>query len=131
MRNHKALLRQLVSYGAIGFLQIGLDWLTFVTLTFFNVPATPANISGRILGASVGFWLNGKWTFAEGGNTALSRQALARYLATWLFTTALSTLVVSMVDHSHGLHWAWVVKPVSDAVLAAVAFTISKFWVYR
>ena len=126
-----ALMRQLVSYGAVGFIQIGLDWLTFVVLTYLGIHATPANLAGRILGASAGFWLNGKWTFSDGGKAVLSRKAMARFVATWALTTALSTLIVSLVDQSHGLHWAWLVKPIADAFLAVLGFTISKFWIYR
>jgi putative flippase GtrA len=125
------LLRQIFRYGAVGVGQIGLDSLTFIGLTFIGTPPGPANIAGRVLGACAGFWLNGKWTFANQGTAGLSRKSLLRFLASWLLTTTLSTLIVSLVDQSHGLHWAWLVKPVADGMLAALGFAISKFWIYR
>ena len=131
MRTDSTLIRQVASFGAVGLLQIGIDWVTFVVLTFVGAPAAPANVSGRILGACMGYWLNGKWTFAEGGKPSLSRKSLLRYITTWLVTTVISTLVVLLVDRAHGLHWAWLVKPVSDATLAALGFAVSKFWIYR
>lgn len=131
MPAYPLLMRQVLSYGAVGFIQIGLDWLTFVALTFLGLPPSPANVCGRVLGATAGYLLNGKWTFASSGKSTLSRRALMRFLASWALTTALSTLIVSMVDQSHGLHWAWIVKPFADAMLAALGFTISKFWIYR
>lgn len=131
MQIRRALLRQIIIYGFVGVAQIGLDWLTFVSLTFLGISAVPANVSGRILGACAGFWLNGKWTFAKEGKPLLSRKAMLRFVAAWLLNTALSTLIVSLVDQSHGLYWAWIVKPIADAFLAALGFTISKFWIYR
>jgi len=29
------------------------------------------------------------------------------------------------------MHAAWMVKPAADLLLAALGFTISKYWVYR
>jgi putative flippase GtrA len=126
-----ATMRQVVSYGFVGLVQIGLDWACFIVLTSLGVPPGPANVAGRVAGAMAGFWANGKWTFAERGQARVSRIALYRFIATWLATTALSTLVVLLVNQNHGLHWAWVVKPVADALLAAIGFTLSKFWIYR
>jgi putative flippase GtrA len=131
MQLNSTLFRQVASFGAVGLLQIVIDWMTFVVLTFAGAPAAPANVSGRILGACMGYWLNGKWTFADGGKPSLSRKSLLRYLATWIVTTAISTLVVLLVDRAQGLHWAWMVKPVSDSTLAALGFAVSKFWIYR
>jgi putative flippase GtrA len=131
MRIHSKLFRQLLSFGAVGFLQIAIDWFTFVVLTLGSAPAAAANVVGRVVGAVLGYWLNGKWTFKTNGQSSLSRTALLRFIVTWLVTTAMSTLIVLIVDRAHGLHWAWLVKPVSDALLAAFGFTLSKFWVYR
>ncbi len=131
MPAYPVFARQVVSYGAVGVIQIVLDWLTFVALTALGLPAMPANVMGRVFGACAGFWLNGKWTFSSGSTSALSRKSVIRFAIAWLVTTALSTMIVSLVDNSHGLHWAWIIKPVADAFLAALGFTISKFWIYR
>ncbi|MDF4002844.1 GtrA family protein [Luteibacter sp. PPL552] len=115
----------------MGIIQLVLDWITFVCLTYAGVPATPSNICGRVLGACAGFWLNGKWTFSHEERSVLSQKAMGRFVASWVLTTVLSTLIVSLVNHDHGLHWAWIAKPVADAVLAALGFAISKYWIYR
>lgn len=124
----RALLRQIISYGVVGFVQIGLDWLCFVLLTSTGIPPGSANVFARIIGAGVGFWLNGKWTFSK---ARLSHTALVRFVVSWAFTTTFSTAIVMLVDQAHGLHWAWIAKPIADALLAALGFTISKFWIYR
>jgi len=125
------LVRQVTSYGVVGLVQIALDWLCFVILTALGLPPGPANVCGRVAGASAGFWLNGKWTFRDPEKAPLSTRALARFVVSWTATTAISTLIVLLVSEGHGLHWAWVIKPIADAALAAAGFAVSKFWIYR
>ena len=124
------LLRQGGSYLAIGLLQLFVDWLAFVVLSGAGMAVEPANVLGRITGAALGFWLNGRITFA-GDDTAVGRRQLARFLAMWLVTTAISTWGVAHVDRMVGLTWAWLAKPVIDLGLSAVQFVLSRHWVYR
>src|SRR5690606_8590592 len=58
------LLRQGSQYFAIGILQLLVDWALFVAATALGLHAVPANLLGRISGAALGFWLNGRYTFA-------------------------------------------------------------------
>lgn len=131
MRAPPAVVRQVIRFGVVGFFQLGLDWLTFFLLTLVGTVPGLANVAGRVLSASVGFWVNGKWTFASGDKPSISRRALVRYVILWVANTAISTLIVSLVDQAHGLHWTWAVKPVADAILAALGFAVSKYWIYR
>jgi putative flippase GtrA len=124
------LLRQGGSYFVIGLLQLSLDWLMFVMLSGFGLAVVPANIAGRVTGALLGFWLNGRFTFS-GENTAVGQRQLARFLLMWLATTAISTWAVDHVDEAVGLRWAWLAKPVIDLALSAVQFLVSRHWVYR
>jgi hypothetical protein len=36
-----------------------------------------------------------------------------------------------LVGHSAGLQYAWLAKPVVEAVLAVASFFISRYWIYR
>ena len=45
--------------------------------------------------------------------------------------SVLSTLAVMGLDQLHGLHAAWLGKPLVDAVLAALGFLAAKYWIYR
>jgi putative flippase GtrA len=125
------LWKQGASYGLVGVIQIGADWLLFVLLTQFGVASAIANVAGRVSGATLGFVLNGKWTFASEGKAALRIKHLGRYSVSWAVMTLLSTLVVSTTAHFNGLHMAWLVKPIADLALAALGFTASKYWIYR
>lgn len=113
-----------------GGLQWLVDWLVLVVLSAAGLPVIAANIAGRISGACLGFWLNGRITFAS-DDTAVGRRQLGRFFLMWLGTTVVSTLVVVRADVLFGLHWAWLIKPALEAVLGTVGFVLSRHWIYR
>lgn len=125
------LLRQGGHYIAFGVLQLVLDWMLFVALTATGVPAAPANLAGRTCGAMLGFWLNGRYTFAEGPERRLGWRRFGRFWLLWLVMTALSTLLVAAVESRLGLRQAWLAKPVVEAGLAVANFFLMRRVVYR
>ncbi|GAB3359787.1 GtrA family protein [Lysobacter tyrosinilyticus] len=125
-----SLLRQGSHYMAIGLLQYIVDWGVMVTLSHFGLSVEIANVAGRISGATLGFWLNGRITFAS-ETSKLGRRQLRRFVLLWLVMTALSTWTIGTVENQAGLQWAWLAKPVVELVLAAMSFTVSRHWVYR
>jgi putative flippase GtrA len=125
-----SLLRQGSHYIAIGLLQYVVDWGVMVSLSHYGLSVEVANVAGRVSGAMLGFWLNGRITFA-GESNALGRRQLQRFVLLWLMTTTLSTLAVGAVENAAGLGWAWVAKPAVELVLAAISFGVSRHWVYR
>ncbi|QWP76982.1 GtrA family protein [Lysobacter sp. K5869] len=125
-----SLTRQGRNYLVFGGIQYCVDWGVMVLLSHLGMPVEAANLAGRISGALLGFWLNGRFTF-NSENTALGRRQFARFLALWVGTTLISTLAISLVDRYAGLEWTWLAKPVIELVLAVVGFTVSRYWVYR
>ena len=126
------MIRQVVGFGLVGGLQVLLDWACFVALTALSVAVPPANLAGRIAGACLGFWANGRFTFARPGDAPrLGRRRFLRYAVFWLAMTLLSTWAVMALDQWQGLHAAWLGKPLVDAALAALGFVASKYWIYR
>jgi putative flippase GtrA len=124
------LTKQLTSYGAIGLGQVVIDWLIFVFLSQLGVFPGIANVRSRVCGAIAGFWFNGRWTFAR-SSKLLRLRHLIRYSISWAIMTVVSTAVVMLVEHGHGLGWVWVVKPIADMLLAVLGFVISKYWIYH
>ncbi|MEZ0471017.1 MULTISPECIES: GtrA family protein [Luteimonas] len=125
-----SLTRQSSSYLVIGGLQWLLDWAVMVALSHAGLPVRQANVVGRICGALLGYWMNGRFTFA-GEDTTLGRTQLQRFVLMWMGTTLVSTWAIGQVDDYLGLKWAWLAKPLVEAALAVVGFVLSRHWVYK
>jgi len=125
------LLRQGRAYLLIGALQWLLDCgLTIGLGRAGLLSLEAANLCGRVAGASLGFWLNGRITFAGPGH-ALGPTQFRRFLLMWAGTTVLSTGLMIVAKHLLGLHGAWLAKPLIEIALAALGFVLSRRWVYR
>ncbi|MFT3669754.1 MAG: GtrA family protein [Pseudoxanthomonas sp.] len=129
--HRRALLREGGSFVFVGLAQLVLDWLVFVALTAAGVPAAPGNLAGRVSGALLGFWLNGRVTFARDGEARLGWRRFGKFLLVWVPLTVVSTLAVTWVATSLGLAHAWLTKPLVEGVLAIVAFFLWRHVVYR
>ena len=123
--------RQAVLFLAVGGAQLLLDSAVFIGLTALGLPLVLGNILGRVAGASLGYWLNGRYTFARGGEPQLQRQHLWRFLLAWSALTALSTALLAAVESAVGLSGSWLAKPVVEALMAAIGFVVWRQWVYR
>ena len=126
-----SLPRQMFLYLLVGGLQLLLDWMVFVALTSAGLPLTPSNLVGRISGASLGFWLNGRYTFASTARPRLEGLHLRRFIVAWLLLTALSTALLAGVEHYFQLRAAWMAKPVVEALMAVLGFLAWRHWVLR
>src|SRR5690349_256465 len=126
-----SIARQGASFLIVGCCLIVLDWVVFLVLTALGVVPVSANIAGRVAGALVGFWANGRITFSVPGSPRLGRRRFVRYLVLWLSLTLLSTVLVTLLASRLSLEVAWLAKPVVEAGLAALSFLVSRQWVYR
>lgn len=126
-----SLIRQGRSYLIIGLVQLALDWAVMVAASALGMPIAPANLLGRVCGMLLGFWLNGRHTFAQQGQARLGWARFGRFLLAWLLLTAISTLLVSATAGQLGLGHAWLAKPLVEGVLAAVSFLLLRRFVYR
>jgi putative flippase GtrA len=126
-----ALIRQGSWFLVVGGVLVVVDWAVFVALTALGAPVAPANLAGRVVGACLGFWLNGRLTFAEDGQARLGGHRLLRFAFAWLLLTASSTLLMHAVADLLGLGWAWLAKPLVEALLALASFLIARHWIYR
>lgn len=123
--------RQGLMFLMVGALLFTLDWFAFVTLTAFGWPVAHANVAARVLAALMGFWLNGRLTFAGPGGPRLGGSRLLRFILLWMVFLVLSTLCVAWTASTFGLRHAWLAKPVVEAVLAVMSFFLQRHWVYR
>lgn len=126
-----SMLRQGKYFLLIGVLQVLLDWAVFVGLSAFGAGPAVSNVGGRISGACLGFWLNGKITFAENGEARLGGGRLLRFVLAWTCLTCLSTWAMAWLAAGPGLVWAWLAKPLVEILLALLSFFVSRHWIYR
>lgn len=127
-----ALSRQLLLFLVVGIVQILFDWSLFVLFTHLGVAVVAANMGSRVIAASLGYWLNGRHTFAgPDGRSRLGPVQLRRYIIGWLSIAALSTLLVSLVASHSSLQMAWLAKPLVEAFLAPIGFVVWRQWVFR
>lgn len=125
--NTHGIGRQLAFYFVVGIAQLVVDWLCFVLLTAWGMPVAPANVIARVCAAVLGFTANGTVTF----RARLRRAHLARFVAAWIPLTLANTLVVWALEMVGGLHLAWLIKPLVDALTAAVSFVVARHWIFR
>lgn len=126
-----ALSRQVFLFLIIGCTQFVLDWGLFVALSHAGVPVAPANLASRVTISCLGFYLNGRYTFAHGGRPRLDREHMARYAIAWLALTALSSVLLVGVERQFDLRAAWLAKPAVEAMMAAIGFVVWRQWVFR
>lgn len=121
---------QLGAFVVVGVLQVLVDTTVFIALGWWGVPVATANVVARICGALLGFWLNGRVTFARADGHGLNRAALARFVLSWCALTVLGTLLLVQVDARAGLSAAWLAKPFVEAFLALLGFVSLKYFVF-
>lgn len=103
----------------------------FVLGTSLGLPVVPGNILSRLSGASLGFWLNGRYTFADNGAARHSPRHLGRFVIAWSSLTAISSLLLHTVAARVDLHAAWLAKPFVEAMMAGIGFIVWRQWVFR
>jgi putative flippase GtrA len=121
---------QVGAFLAVGLLQVLVDTAIFIALGAAGVAVVPANVVSRTCGALLGFWLNGRVTFASADGHGLDRGALLRFLTSWLLLTALGSVLLHAVEARFGLHLTWLAKPLVEAFLAVLGFVSLKYFVF-
>jgi putative flippase GtrA len=128
---HRGRLRfEIIAFVLVGGVQVVLDTLVFIALGALGVPVFAANVAGRVAGASVGFLINGRVTFASTDGHGLDRGALARFVAAWAVLTTLGGVLLVQVEQGFGLTAAWLAKPMVEAFLAVLGFVSLKYFVF-
>lgn len=126
-----SLFRQGSHFVLVGAAQLAVDWALFVAQTALGMPTVPANLISRVGGAGLGFWLNGRITFAAQGQPRVGRKQLLRFVIVWLALTAISSVLMELVSRQLGLQMAWLAKPAVEGGLALVSFFLARNWIYR
>ena len=117
---------QLIRYGLVGVVSNAVIYLVYLLITYLGVEPKIAMTLVYIIGASIGFVGNRKWTFAHRG--AFSRTAL-RYGLAHLSGYLLNFLILlTFVDHLGYAH-QWV-QAIAIIIVAGFLFIILKYLVF-
>lgn len=131
LAGHRGGLRfELVAFVLVGALQLLLDTLVFIALGALGVPVFAANVAGRLVGASFGFLINGRLTFASADGHGIDPGALLRFITTWVVLTTLGGVLLVQVEQGFGLAATWLAKPMVEAMLAVLGFLSLKYFVF-
>jgi putative flippase GtrA len=114
----------------VGGTQVLIDWGVMVGLSWLGVGVVMANVTGRFIGAVMGFVLNGILTFGRQQERMHGAQ-LARFICFWLLMTAFSTGALALIAERMVMRDAWLAKPLVEAVLAVISFFASRHWIYK
>ena len=124
------IIRDGAGFSLVGVVQVALDSSVYILLTTLGLATPPSNVCGRIAGALLGFWLNGRLTFAHQDKPRL-RWRLTRYVILWIAMTTISTLALTLIASQAGLRQTWWAKPLIETALGVTSFLICRHWVYR
>jgi putative flippase GtrA len=120
-------MRQLIRYGLVGVLSNATIYCVYLLITYLGVEPKTAMTFVYIIGASMGFIANRKWTFAHRGDCT---SAGLRYLLAHLFGYLLNFLILWIfVDHLGYAH-QWV-QGVAIIFVAGVLFVVFKYFVFH
>ena len=124
-----SLKRHFGGYAVVGIVQWLVEYGIMVALSAWLMPVEPANIIGRICGAMLGFWLNGRFVF-KGDGRSIDRASFLRFALMWVALTGLNTWILDWIDDHHGLRTTWATKPLVDILTGLIGFWLSRRWVY-
>jgi putative flippase GtrA len=122
-------LRQLLKYGLVGGLSLGVDVSTFMIMRKLGCDILPANILARFAGAVTAFSGNFVWTFSRQLTGQSASPRIARYVMQWVIATCVSTLLLNLFVDSGSKEF--VMKICIELLIVGINFLVAKYWVFR
>lgn len=120
-------MKQLIRFGLVGVASNAAIYLVYLIITYTGVESKKAMTMVYIVGATIGYIGNQRWTFAHRGDT--TRTAL-RYVLTHLFGYLINYLILfTLVDYLGYAHqWA---QAVAIIIVAGFLFMAFKHFVFH
>ena len=120
-------MKQLLRYGLVGVVSNLTIYFFYLLITYIGIEPKRAMTMVYIIGASIGFVGNRKWTFAHGGNifsTAL------RYLLTHFFGYIINYIIIFIFVDIHG-YAHQLVQAMAVIIVAGILFFLFKYFVFQ
>ena len=128
------MTREIIYFLVIGLVQYLVDTTLFAALYLLVGYPILINVITRGVAATLGYYLNGRFTFRV-GKAVGDAQRKIRFILTWICLTALSTIAIAAANQlSDRLDWPVsglaYSKYIIEAALVTVSFFVQKLWVY-
>lgn len=120
-------MQQLIRYGLVGVASNATIYFVYLLITYLGVEPKTAMTLVYIIGASIGFIGNRKWTFAHSGD---SSSAVLRYVLAHLFGYLLNFLMLLTFVDRLGYSHQWV-QAMAIVIVAGFLFVVFKHFVFR
>lgn len=119
-------MQQLIRYGLVGVATNVAIYFIYLLTTYLGLEPKIAMTLVYIIGASIGFVGNQKWTFAHRGNVS---SAALRYALAHLFGYILNFLILLIFVDNLGYVHQWV-QAVAIVIVAGFLFIVFKYFVF-
>lgn len=127
-RPYRATLKRgLTTFGVIGVVNTGIDFLTFNAL-MATLDAVWANVSGYVVGVIVGWWLNRSYTFASVGNRRLGLGIFVSVNTLGLALTSATLFGAGLIGSDDRL-WLNLTKVSAGIAIMILKFELLRRWV--
>lgn len=120
-------MRQLIRYGLVGMVSNLTIYFVYLLITYLGVEPKTAMTLVYIIGASIGYIGNRKWTFAHHGNFT---SAALRYVSAHFFGYLLNYMILFVFVDRFGYAHQWV-QAVAIIIVASFLFIVFKYFVFR
>ena len=122
-----SLMLQLIRYGLVGVLSNVSIYFVYLFITYLGVGPKIAMTFVYILGATIGFIGNRRWTFAHRG---ASSSAALRYILVHLLGYLLNLLILFTFIDCLGYAHQWV-QAMAILIVAGFLFIVFKYFVFH
>lgn len=120
-------MHQLIRYGVVGVASNAAMYFVYLVFTYFGIEPKTAMTLVYLIGASLGFFANRKWTFSHrGGGTS----AALRYIQAHLLGYVLNFMILYAFVDRLGYAHQWV-QAAAIIIVACILFVVFKFYVFR
>jgi putative flippase GtrA len=120
-------MRQLIRYSLVGVVSNLTIYFVYLLITYLGIEPKTAMTLVYIIGASIGYIGNRKWTFAHHGNFT---SAALRYVSAHFFGYLLNYMILFVFVDRLGYAHQWV-QAVAIIIVAGFLFIVFKYFVFR
>lgn len=129
MENYRTFFFQFIKFGAVGFLNTAISYITYIVALKFGAHYLAASFLGFFLSVINAFYWNNRYVFknTKSDKWKMFMKTLSSYAGTGLLLN--NILLVVLVDIFHVA--AWLAPLVTLIITIPLNFLLNKFWAFK